>query len=186
MNVQRIQRLRRLKSTKYFRMSGCSVWPFGKKGGGGIYLFNGTTLTKLADYNTPIPGGSGNFTTFSDPVISGNDVAFWGGGSAQVGIYLFDGTTLSKVADTNTPVPGVSGNFAGFFEPVIDNGKVAFLGFWGTEQGGIYMATPLDTPRWFWRRLETGTRTIPYLCCRFHIVGGELVLPDFGIGGTGK
>ncbi len=152
----------------------------------GIYLFNGTTLSKVADYNTPIPGGSGNFSSFSNPVISGNNVAFWGNGiylfdgtalrvvadtntpipggpgnfSFQLsdpvisngnvafhaaggveGIYLFNGTNLCKVADINTPVPNGSGNFTGFFDPVIDDDEVVFLGSWGTDEGGVYLAT---------------------------------------------
>jgi hypothetical protein len=105
----------------------------GSFGQGGIYLFNGTTLTKVADHNTPVPGGSGNFTSFSDPVISGNNVAFWGNG-----IYLFDGATLRAVADTNTPIPGGSGNFSfDLFDPVISNGNVAFHAGGGAE--GIYL-----------------------------------------------
>ena len=71
----------------------------------GIYLFKGTTLIKVADTNTPIPGGSENFAYFSTPVVSGGNVAFWGSNAEQEGIYLFNGTTLSKVADTNTPNP---------------------------------------------------------------------------------
>jgi hypothetical protein len=33
----------------------------GSSGQHGIYLFNGTTLIKVADFSTPIPSGSGNF-----------------------------------------------------------------------------------------------------------------------------
>jgi hypothetical protein len=119
----------------------------GGSGQYGIYIFNGTTVTRVADYNSPIPGGSGNFIVLlsGNPVISDNNVAFWGGGSAQDGIYLFHGTTLSKVADTNTPTPGGSGNFTGFFDPVIDDGKVVFRAT-GAGQNGFYLATSQTHP----------------------------------------
>jgi hypothetical protein len=110
----------------------------------GIYLFNGTTLTKVADLNTPIPDGSGNFTNFTeDPVISGSNVAFIGEGSSGQGIYLFNGTTLTKVADHNTPIPGGSGNFTFFpttSEISISGSNVAFRGEGDSGQQGIYFS----------------------------------------------
>ena len=129
-------------------ISGSIVVFRGSEYGGpiGIYLFNGTTLSKVADTsNTPIPGGSGNFTSFSAPAISDGNVAFWGAGTGESGIYLFNGTTLSKVADTNTPIPSGSGNFTGFFDPVIDDGKIVF-GAAGAGQYGFYLATSQTHP----------------------------------------
>jgi len=54
------------------------------------------------DVNTPIPGGTGNFTTFNGMVVDGVDFAFLGRGSDdQSGYYsVFDGT-CSVVADRN-------------------------------------------------------------------------------------
>ena len=116
---------------------------------------------KIADLNTPIPGGSGNFTGFTgtgghpgDPMISGKNVVFWGmGANGQQGIYAFPAdpifpTDPMKIADLNTPVPGGNlGNFTGFTpnsewptDPMISGNRIAF--FAGSAGGqGIYSAT---------------------------------------------
>jgi hypothetical protein len=81
---------------------------------------------KVADLNTAIPGGSGNFTSFIPgnpvmPAIDGTRVAFLGTGSGgQQGIYvsipsdpIIPGNPV-KIADTATAIPGGAGNFTGF------------------------------------------------------------------------
>jgi len=127
----------------YSGISGRNV-PFVGRGGSGqegIYCFDGAALRIVADRNTPIPGGVGNFTNFDVPVISGNNVAFIGGNSStdKYGIYLFNGTTLSKVADFNTPVPGGSGNFTQFYYLAISGGNAAFWGLDSLGQRGVYL-----------------------------------------------
>ena len=103
------------------------------------------TFTKIADTNTPIPGGTGTFTGFGvAPSIDGGDVAFIGFGDpgfTALGIYSTVGGTLGVVANLNTPIPGGTGNFtnlgSNFDNPSIDGGVVAFHGT-GTGQQGIY------------------------------------------------
>lgn len=108
----------------------------------GIYIDSGG-LDVVADRNTPIPGGTGNFGSFSDPAIDGVNVVFKGTniGFEQIGIYVdIDG--LDVVADRNTPIPGGSGNFYNFLqEPAINNGNVAFTGISATGERGIYLRT---------------------------------------------
>ncbi len=117
----------------------------GSGGQQGIYLFDGSTLSKVADTNTPIPGGTGNFSSFSVFSISGGNIAFFGSGSGEGGIYLFNGATLTKVADGNTPIPpGGAGNFDGFLSDVgsvaISGSNVVFDGFGSSfGQEGIYL-----------------------------------------------
>jgi hypothetical protein len=114
----------------------------GSSGQQGIYLFNGTTLRKVADLNTAIPDGSEKFTLLSPPVISGGNVAFWGDTwSGQGGNYFFNGTALIKVADSNTPIPEGSGNFTTVSWPVISSANVAFFGNGEPAQQGIYLAS---------------------------------------------
>jgi hypothetical protein len=60
----------------------------GSGGQNGIYAGIGGGLSKLADTSTPIPGGSGDFTIFENPVISTGYVAFRGFGDGQIGIYI--------------------------------------------------------------------------------------------------
>jgi hypothetical protein len=122
----------------------------------GLFTSNGTTITRLADAATPIPGGTGNFTTFGAfPSLSGGTGAFRGQGSAsQEGIYTAIGGTppsVTLVADKNTAVPnGTSGNFTDFgTNPSISGTTVAFRA--GSSLGansGVYAKTgagPLTT-----------------------------------------
>jgi hypothetical protein len=112
----------------------------GESGKEGIYLHDGTNLSKVVDLNTPIPEGSGNFAGFYPPLISGNNVAFHGFGESEEGIYLYNGISLSKVVDLNTPIPEGSGNFSFIWGlHGISGGNVVFQAFGQSEQGGIYL-----------------------------------------------
>lgn len=113
---------------------------FGSSGQLGVYKSSGGTLSRVADANTGIPGGSGNFSGFSVHVdIYGGTVAFQGNqGFGQAGIYTGNGGSLTKVVDRNTAIPDGSGDFSGFSTPVIENGKVAFRAFGSSSQEGIY------------------------------------------------
>ena len=92
----------------------------------------------VADLNSPIPGGLGNFTSFFSPSLSGGNVAFRGlGSSGQSGIYADIGG-LKLIADENTAVPGGSGNFTGFGPPSISGSNLSFQGV-GSSQNGIYV-----------------------------------------------
>ncbi len=116
----------------------------GSSGQLGIYKVIGGMLSVVADKNTPVPGGTGNFTDFRFSVVSifGGDVVFTGTDSAnKVGIYrLPAGGVLEVVADTNTPVPGGPGNFTnfGFIRVETSDGNVAFTGF-SSGKHGIYI-----------------------------------------------
>jgi len=110
-------------------ISGSNVvfWGVGAGGQQGLYASWGeTNLVKVADTNTPIPGGTGRFATFvSDgtnvslnpqplpPKISGNLILFWGAGhDGHEGLYAALGeTNLIKLVDTSTAIPGGSGTF---------------------------------------------------------------------------
>ena len=108
----------------------------------GIYLFDGSTLSRVADPNTAIPNGTGTFTSLGDLALSGDTVAFGGSGGDQSGIYLFDGSTLSRVADASTGIPNGTGTFEGFGRPVLSGDAVAFRGVGSSGQLGIYLVTP--------------------------------------------
>ena len=110
----------------------------------GLYTNVGGSLSVVADLNTPIPGGSGNFTGFSSPSLDNGNVAFLGFGSSQAGIYTKVGGSLNVVADLNTPIPGGTGNFTSFIDSSsnlsFDNGSVVFVGNGNPDgsQQGIY------------------------------------------------
>ncbi|MBD2068068.1 hypothetical protein H6F93_11125 [Leptolyngbya sp. FACHB-671] len=125
-------------------ISGSNVAFLGRGNGfqAGIYTSMGDGLDKVVDTNTPIPGiSNGSFTDFSDPSISGSNVAFLGlgDGGYQTGIYLSTEQDLAVVADFNTPIPSGNGNFAGFNPPDLSGDNVAFLGTDGQSNPGIYL-----------------------------------------------
>ena len=100
----------------------------------------GFIFTKIADNSTPIPNGTGNFTSTAFPVLSGGNVAFLGGGSdGQEGIYFSSDGVLSRVVDRNTPVPGGTlGNFDSFLTLALSSSGVSFWGGPGNLNDGIY------------------------------------------------
>jgi hypothetical protein len=107
----------------------------------GIYKNIGGKLSVVADTKTPIPGGQGNFTSFSvsSTFLDNRNVAFVGYGSSQQGIYINIGRQLKVVVDTSTPIPNGTGNFAGFGGVSLDKKDVAFTGFDSSgTQRGIY------------------------------------------------
>ena len=115
-----------------------AFWGTGSGGQTGIYTDIGG-LGVVADLNTTIPGGSGNFTWFGwRPRLDGGNVAFqgWGPGD-QDGIYTDIGG-LGVIADTNTAIPAGSGYFTGFENPSLDSGNVAFRAYGSGAQTGIY------------------------------------------------
>jgi hypothetical protein len=87
----------------------------------GIYAHDGSSLIRLVDSSTSIPGGTGNFSSIGDPSANGNHIIFRGtGSSSQQGIYrgITTGTLVSKVADHNSVVPGGAGaTFVSFTDP---------------------------------------------------------------------
>jgi hypothetical protein len=95
------------------------------------------SFQKIADTDTPIPGGGVNFTAFHAPALDGVDVAFGGSGPGVWGVFAHIGG-LGAVATTNTPIPGGTGNFWGAGAPSIDGGHVAFSGTGSGAQRGIY------------------------------------------------
>lgn len=102
-------------------------------------LHAGFVFTRIADTNTPVPGGAGNFVEFKPPSIDGGTVAFKAYGNNQEGVYVTSGGGLGIVADRNTAVPGTKGKFESFANDVsVSGNRVAFVGA-GGGQSGIYI-----------------------------------------------
>ncbi len=142
-------------------------------------------FVKIADTDTTIPGGTGNFTTFGTPALDGNHVAFSGGpGLDHTGIYSF-ANGLARVADTNTPIPSGTGNFAEFGYPSLDGGNVAFMGYDSSSQRGVY--TRVDSLV----KVVDGSTAIPSGTGNFNLLwapsydGGNLAFWGTGTGQEG-
>jgi hypothetical protein len=119
-----------------------NVFFIGRDGTGsqaGAYLYDGVSLTRVVDLNTPIPSGTGNFTNWSGPYVDGTNLALIGLGNNQEGIYFGNTNGLARVADTSTPIPSGAGTFVGFGVPSVSGTNVAFLGIGTNNQFGIYV-----------------------------------------------
>ena len=106
------------------------------------------TVVRIAGFNTPIAGGTGNFTGLHAPSYNGNYVTFFGTGSAgQQGIYTNPPGPLIRLADLTTAIPGGSGNFIAIpTDPCINGNLVTFVGNGATGQQGVYFANPISQP----------------------------------------
>jgi T5SS/PEP-CTERM-associated repeat protein len=130
-------------------ISGNNVAFLGSGSGGqqGIYAGIPGNPIRVADLNTAIPGGTGNFTSFIPgnpvaPAIDGNNVAFFGAGSGgQQGIYAGIPGNPVRIADTATAIPGGTGNFTGFGDVSLSATDVAFFAMGASGQQGIYDMT---------------------------------------------
>ncbi|MBD2776866.1 DUF7453 family protein [Iningainema tapete] len=116
----------------------------GTQGNSGIYIKRGdASLSVIADTNTAIPNGSGNFARVDVYSLKQNNVAFRGFDSnGQQGIYINREGTLQLVVDNHTPIPGGTGNFSNFddiFDSNFDGNNVAFQGSDASGQQGIYV-----------------------------------------------
>lgn len=110
----------------------------------GIHFWSSGVISRIADVDTAIPGGTGNFTSFSffGNGIEGTTVAFRGSGSGgQAGVYAFVGGNLVKIADTTTAIPNGTGNFTEFTTAYVDGGNLAFIAAGTSDQEGIYLAS---------------------------------------------
>jgi hypothetical protein len=125
-----------------------AVLGFGASGQQGIYMIPPGPPVRVADLNTAIPDGAGNFAAFSPPSavigLPGTIAAVGSGSSGQQGIYLFLPGPPVRVADLNTAIPGGTGNFIAFSPSAAigSSSAVVFLGYGEAGQQGIYMLPP--------------------------------------------
>jgi hypothetical protein len=135
-------------STMAFRAGGAN-------GQAGIYArsISGGAIVRIADTNTQVPGGVGNFTTFYDlPLsISGSNVVFSGTfGNNQRGFYAgtIDGGPLQKiVADGDV----LDGHVVNSMSPTLtssglDGSTVAFRLTFTDGTSAVYTYTPVPEP----------------------------------------
>ena len=102
---------------------------------GSVFAF-----TKIADTNTAIPGGGGNFTQWGAFSLNGCKMAFGASGLNREGVYLYDNGSLATIVDTSSLIPEGTGNFMHFGHVSYDNGNLAMKGG-GENQSGIYLHT---------------------------------------------
>jgi hypothetical protein len=112
----------------------------------------------VADTSTAIPSGTGLFTGFDQPRISGTNAAFLGfGSSAQSGVYVCTpGDPCRVLVNATTTIPSGSGTFNTFTAVALDGTSTAFVGGNSTtvcnadsqtcsvqySQQGVYVSVP--------------------------------------------
>jgi hypothetical protein len=107
----------------------------------GVYTAAAGGVAKVADVDTPVPSGSGDFIDFGNVAIDGAAVAFRGFGPGQDGIYVSNGGAPIAVANDATAIPGGSGSFLGFLgRPSVSGTNVAFTAFGAAGQRGTYLS----------------------------------------------
>ncbi len=154
----------------------------------GIYSTVGGPLGVVADRNTAIPGGTGNFLFVGGQSIDGGDVAFQGSGAGRIGIYSTVGGPLGVVADNNTATPGGTGNFASFSFASIDGGDVAFLAVSDPNFSlrGIYSTVGgLNAVADFGTAIPGGTGNFTFFGNNPSISGGDVAFRGSGVGQSG-
>ena len=101
---------------------------------GGVNELVANTTTVIPESAPPTTFGGGSF---SDPDISGENVAFRGGFGPLIGVYALIDGTLVKIADINDTQPGSTQPFTTFSIPTISGQQVAFRGV--GDFAGIYV-----------------------------------------------
>jgi hypothetical protein len=114
----------------------------GKSDQRGIYIDVGGNLAVVADHNTAIPGGAGNFTLFGVPSIDNGHVAFTANGDNQGGLYTTLGGSLTKVLALGDPLAGKIVTEIIFRPDGLKGNNVVFKVIFGDSSRGIYRAVP--------------------------------------------
>lgn len=121
----------------------------------GVYLHNGLSLTRYADWQTAAPDGSGNYSVMFFPNIEDGRVGFVAGTSTNWAEFVDLGSGLAVQADINTPMPGGPANFAGLGRPHMEDGDLAFaatdqsgahIGIYANFGGGLTRVVDVNTP----------------------------------------
>jgi hypothetical protein len=112
----------------------------------GLFLQTGSgSPSVIANQSTPVPNGTGDFTSLAGPSTDGVNVAFWGehSSTSNQGIYALVNGQLVRIADTTVGAPG-GGTFTGFSsDPGISGDEVIFeagLSLAGSKSG-IYLSS---------------------------------------------
>ncbi|MCA9170983.1 MAG: hypothetical protein KDB23_25090 [Planctomycetales bacterium] len=114
----------------------------------GIYAayLDGAILARVADLNTPVPMGDGNFSKLffngnTSVSVSGNMIAFRGlDASGKAGIYtnLINEDKLAKVVATGDLLDGRYVSDLRFGVDSLDSGQLAFLASFTDGSAGVY------------------------------------------------
>jgi hypothetical protein len=96
------------------------------------------TVTAVADQATPIPDGTGTFTSFAQAAQGGAFSIFIATGVGQAGVYVYwPPDPMIRVADLATAIPEGAGPFTGFTQVAQSGSFTSFIAT-GLDQTGAY------------------------------------------------
>jgi hypothetical protein len=111
-------------------------------GEGGAFLATAEGIVVVADENTPVPGGTGNFTGFIGITAGSNSAIFFGSSPQRSGLYEHTVSGLSIRADTGTAIPNGAGSFASLSNPSrLRGSQFAFSAKGSGAQEGVYLSS---------------------------------------------
>lgn len=111
-------------------------------------------VTNLAGTNTPVPGGTGNFTSISGAFLWRGGVVFNGNGTGgQAGLYQFQNGAFSVILDKSMNFPGSADTFVSFSVLAADESRLAIyagssggnLGLFIYDGGGFTKVADMNT-----------------------------------------
>lgn len=106
----------------------------------GVYLWDNGTMSRVADTNTPLPGGGTLDSIIGEPSIEGANVSYSGLGPGTAGQYALLGGLQTLIARIGlTPLPGLSGTIGNWSSGWLDNGRIAFYATRFCGQEGLYL-----------------------------------------------
>lgn len=116
----------------------------------GVYTTIGGSLRVVADRNTPVPGGTGNFIGFASNAglsIAGERIAFLGfGEDGSQGIYVWDAGVIWKVIDSRDSIDDRNVLLLDFNKEAFSGSAIVFVAnFAGNFLQGVYVA-PVPEP----------------------------------------
>lgn len=113
----------------------------GDNGQTGIYSDAGGALYAVADTGTPIPGGTGNFTSFAQVAAVGTGVVFFGAGSSgDAGVYFADASGVSRVIAKGDELDGRTVSHVRFDPEGAGEGKIALSVIFSDDWRAVYVA----------------------------------------------
>jgi hypothetical protein len=118
----------------------------GTSGTGGLYTNLGGSLRRVADTNTPIPGGTGNFTGFDNSAsaygIRGSNIVFTGVGTGdQMGLFGDFGHGLERIIAVGDSLDGRVLTDFWFDREGLDGNRFAFTGTFNDGTVAIYVVS---------------------------------------------
>jgi hypothetical protein len=113
----------------------------------GVYARTaGGPLTIIADVNTPVPGGTGNFTGFESASVSGSIFAFRGTDEdGDKGIYMLVNGLLRQVVSEKDSIDGVGIDFIEFMGEGHHQRCIGFKAAFDDDSQAVFLACLPET-----------------------------------------